>query len=73
MGRKKPYTEIGISRVPCKRCGKPSTQQWQTCSLNNEWFGVCTDCDVKLNLHVLWFFGIKNASQLINKYVTTRS
>ena len=72
MGRKKPYTEIGISRAPCLRCGKPSTQQWQICSLDNEWFGVCTDCDMRLNACVLKFFGIKNSSVIIAKY-TMRS
>ena len=56
--RKKPYTEIGIKRVPCFRCGKPSSQQWQICALNNEYKGVCNDCDFELNKIVLEFMGI---------------
>ena len=28
-GRRPPYTEIGIKRIPCARCGKPSVHQWQ--------------------------------------------
>ena len=68
MGRKRPYTEIGIKRVPCLRCGVPSTQQWQVCSLGNKWFGICTNCDIKLNTYVLWFFGIKDSLEIINKY-----
>lgn len=26
-GRVKPYTEIGVRRLPCVRCGRPATQQ----------------------------------------------
>ena len=53
--RYKPYTEKGISRVPCERCGKPSSQQWQICAIGNKWAGVCTDCDIELNRLVLEF------------------
>lgn len=66
--RKKPYTEIGISRIPCKRCGKPSTQQWQVCALDNMFMGICTKCDIALNEIVLIFFNIKNRQRIIKKY-----
>ena len=56
--RYKPYTEIGIRRVPCFRCGRPSVHQWQICVLNNEYKGLCSECDVKLNRLVLKFMGI---------------
>ena len=56
--RRKPYTDKGIKRVPCFRCGKPSVQQWQICVLNNEYKGVCKDCDFELNKLVLEFMGI---------------
>ena len=71
--RRKPYTETGISRVPCFRCGEPSTQQWQICSLNNQYKGFCTACDVKLNEMVLKFVGIcsKDVSTLIEDYRIT--
>jgi hypothetical protein len=59
MGRRKPYTEIGIRRVPCMRCGKPSLQQWQVCSLNNKYHGLCGECDIKLNRIVLRFMRLK--------------
>ncbi len=70
MPRKKPYTDAGIERVPCFRCGKPSSQQWQICSLNNEYKGVCAECDIALNQHVLAFFGIpkKEIDCLIEMY-----
>ena len=66
--RKKPYTTIGISRVPCFRCGKPSTRQWQICSLNNEYHGLCTECDIKLNALVLKFFRVPNANIICKQY-----
>ena len=68
--RKKPYTEIGIKRIPCFRCGQPSTQQWQICSLNNEYKGLCRKCDIDLNRVVLGFVGIpqKEVDSLIEDY-----
>ncbi len=68
MARRKPYTDIGIKRVPCFRCGKPSVQQWQICSLGNEYHGVCTKCDIKLNKLVLKFFSVPNADRTVKQY-----
>ncbi len=64
----KPYTAIGISRVPCKRCGQPSRYSWQICSLNNSWMGVCTKCDIALNKLVLLFFKVGGWKELISTY-----
>ena len=58
MPRKKPYTQIGIRRIPCARCGKPSRYQWQICALDNLHHGVCAQCDVELNAAVLQFFKV---------------
>ena len=69
--RKKPYTQIGISRVPCFRCKKPSTQQWQICSDNNQFRGLCDSCDIKLNETTLKFMGFKDWKDKINKYKKT--
>ncbi len=68
--RKNPYTEIGIRRVPCFRCGMPSVQQWQICSLNNEYKGLCVQCDIDLNRIVLKFMRIspKEVKRLIRDY-----
>lgn len=66
--RRKPYTEIGLSRVPCLRCGHPSAQQWQICSLGSKWSGVCTKCDVELNTLVLKYMRIKNWREIIKRY-----
>lgn len=70
MGRRKPYTEIGIFRVPCSRCGQPSSRQWQICSLNNEYKGLCSDCDIELNRLVLKFIQLPptEVDRLIEEY-----
>ena len=68
--RRKPYTDIGIKRVPCFRCGRPSSRQWQICSLNNEYKGLCRGHDIELNRLVLTFMGIssKDVYSLIEDY-----
>jgi hypothetical protein len=53
--RRKPYTAIGIGRVPCFRCGEPSAYQWQVCADGNVYRGLCRECDVALNRLVLWW------------------
>lgn len=68
MGRRNPYTDTGIKRVPCFRCGKPSSQQWQICALNNEYKGVCTKCDIELNKLVLKFFSVSCANRKAKQY-----
>lgn len=66
--RKKPYTEIGIRRIPCARCASPSVHQWQVCADDNVYRGLCSDCDVKLNAMVLKWMGFKDWKQKITKY-----
>lgn len=72
--RIKPYTKRGIGRVPCLKCGKPSTCQWQICCLNNEYKGLCTECDIDLNRLVLEFVGVskKEGYCLIEAYKETK-
>jgi hypothetical protein len=68
-GRRKPYTEIGIKRIPCRRCGKPSKYQWQCCANDNRWFGLCSECDIELNRFLLIdFFNLPNGAALLAKY-----
>lgn len=58
MARTKPYTQIGISRVPCARCGLPSRYQWQICADNRVFRGLCEGCDIELNALVMrWVWG----------------
>lgn len=66
--RRVPYTERGISRVPCFRCGAPSIHQWQICSDGNQYRGLCQDCDVKLNALVLKFMRDPQAQIKMQQY-----
>jgi hypothetical protein len=66
--RRKPYTEIGIRRVPCVRCGAPSVHQWNACALAGQFFGVCTACDIALNKLVLEFMRMPDAEQRLAEY-----
>jgi len=57
-GRKKPYSMIGIGRVPCSRCGKPSRTQFQICADRRIYRPFCTECDIALNELVMrWVWG----------------
>ena len=67
--RRKPYSEQGISRVPCFRCGQPSDTQWQICALSNEYKGVCTACDLDLNNVILEFFKVPDREQIMLNYI----
>lgn len=66
--RTKPYTQTGIRRIPCKRCGNPSVHQWQICADNNVYRGLCMRCDIALNALVLRWMRFKNWKKIINKY-----
>jgi len=68
-GRKKPYTQIGIERLPCFRCGTKSTHQWQICADQNLFRPVCIECDIALNRLVLKFMGFKNIDEMIENYL----
>lgn len=55
--RLRPYTEAGLGRVPCARCGSPSRFQWSidVCALRRKivWVGLCTEHDIELNAQSL--------------------
>lgn len=68
-GRKKPYTSIGISRIPCFKCGKTAFHQWQICSDNNIYRPLCLECDIELNEFVLKWMGFEDADEKILKYM----
>jgi len=67
-GRKTPYTEAGIKRVPCCRCGKPAAEQWQICADGALYRPVCVECDVALNDLVLEWFGFPDREQKMKRY-----
>ncbi len=56
--RHKPYTEMGIKRLPCVRCGAPARTQWQVCADGNQYRPICEDCDVALNQMVMEWVGL---------------
>jgi hypothetical protein len=53
-GRKKPYTERGIKRLKCTRCGKPAVHQWFACA-DGLWRPICRECDILINRIALMF------------------
>ena len=68
FGRRKSYTEIGIRRLPCFRCGAKASQQWQICADGNQYRPICKMCDIELNTLVLKFMGFKGIKSKIWKY-----
>lgn len=66
--RKKPYTDIGIARMACIRCGGKAKFQWQICSDGNNYRPICTACDVALNRLVLKWMKHPQAQGLAIEY-----
>lgn len=66
--RKQPYTQLGIKRLKCIRCGKPAETQWQICADGNNFCPLCGQCDVELNRVVLAFMRHPQAKKLMAKY-----
>lgn len=67
--RFKPYTAIGIRRVPCARCGKPSHASWNVCAdkvgSRTRYRGLCQECDVALNeLAMRFVFGLSREDDI---------
>lgn len=68
-GRARPYTDLGLRRLACWRCGRrPCTQQWQVCADGNVYRPICTGCDVALNALVLRWAGDPQAEAKIAAY-----
>ena len=66
--RKTPYTERGIKRLKCIRCGNPAEHQWQICSDGNQWRPICIECDIALNELVLKWIGFPDWEEKIFSY-----
>lgn len=68
-GRRRPYTELGIRRLPCFRCGqRPARYQWQVCADNGLYRPLCADCDVELNRMVLVWMNYPDAERVAREY-----
>ncbi len=68
MPRRKPYTQIGIRRHACIRCGEPAACQWQICSDGNQYRAICGECDIALNALVLRWIGFADAEAKLAAY-----
>ena len=66
--RTEPYTEVGIKRLKCIKCGAEAEFQWNICADNGYYRAICGDCDVLLNEAVLTFMGHPNVEGLISRY-----
>lgn len=64
----KPYTTIGIQRVPCARCGEPSHASWQSCANGGRHMALCKECDVGLNAVALEFMRHPHVAELMKAY-----
>ena len=71
-GRRKPYTEAGLRRLPCVRCGEKAALQWQTCADEGLYRPVCRGCDILLNQKALEFLGFPDVAAQIAKYATRK-
>ncbi len=69
-GRRIPYTARGIGRLPCFRCGRRATFQWQVCADGRLYRPLCTGCDIELNKLVLRWMGDPEAIEKIERYRT---
>lgn len=67
-GRSKPYTDAGIRRVLCVRCGDPAHAQWQVCADNSFYRVLCMACDLALNELVLKWANDPNWEMKIARY-----
>ena len=66
--RTKPYTEIGIRRLKCVRCGAKAQFQWNICADGNVYRPICKQCDIELNAMVLKWAGFEDWKDKIDKY-----
>lgn len=66
--RRKPYTQIGIRRLACVRCGSIPTQQWNICADGNVYRPICTECDIAINRLVLEFIGDPDVEAKMEAY-----
>lgn len=71
-GRKTPYTESGIKRLSCVRCGEPARFQWSACADGNLWRPICGPCDVSLNLLALLFLADPDTEAKVRAYAESK-
>ena len=57
QGKRTPYTESGIKRAKCFRCGGQAWAQWNICA-DGGYRAICMECDIGLNLLVLRYMRV---------------
>ena len=67
-GRRKPYTERGISRVRCYRCKRKASEQWNICALGGRYIPLCNRCGASLNALVLRWARVPGRVALMGRY-----
>lgn len=70
IARTTPYTDSGVKRMSCARCGDKASAQWNVCADKGKFRPICTDCDIELNALVLDWFGHPMKDELMNAYAT---
>lgn len=69
VGRREPYTAIGIRRLKCQRCKKrPAHASWNCCANDNRHVPLCVECDIALNRLAMDFFRIPGRRPLMRRY-----
>lgn len=71
--RREPYTEAGIRRLKCVRCGGQSRFQWQICSDGNNYRPLCASCDIALNRLVLNWMRHPRSTELADAYAASKT
>ena len=71
-GRKEPYTDKGVRRCKCVRCGQSARFQWSACADNNLWRPICLECDIALNRMVLKWMGDPEARNKTDRYAARK-
>ena len=67
LGRRKPYTRIGLKRLSCARCGDPASRQ-VVFPVDDLWRPMCRQCEEELNLLYLVFMEDPDITKKIAKY-----
>lgn len=67
VGKKTPYTKIGIRRAKCF-CGNRAAFQWSTCANGHRYIPVCKECDLRLNRLILDFLNHPYTDTLMVRY-----
>lgn len=70
--RTTPYTESGVRRLNCFRCGGKADSQWQVCADLRTFRPLCVACDIALNALVLKWMGDPQWAKKIAHYKKTK-